>query len=74
MVANSKLKEYDGFEFGDASEETFDHMVNDQCLSINHAPGVTTHYNRVIVLINPVRLSRMTAVFFLFRDVILQEV
>jgi pterin-4a-carbinolamine dehydratase len=38
-------------------------MRDDTFLSINHAPGIATHYNRVIVIINPTETECMTSIF-----------
>jgi hypothetical protein len=50
------------FEFGD-DEESVGDMAEHTWMSINHAPGIAAHYNRVIVVINPGETSRMTKVF-----------
>jgi hypothetical protein len=38
-------------------------MAKHPWLSINHAPEIAAHYNRVIVVTNPAETSHMTAVF-----------
>jgi hypothetical protein len=65
-IAVVVLNENDAFEFGatDNIEETFSHMRYHKFLSINHAQGIATHYNRVIVIINPTQTERMTSIFF----------
>jgi hypothetical protein len=41
-------------------------MAKHTWMSINHAPGIAAHYNRVIVVINPDVAQRTTTVFFPF--------
>jgi hypothetical protein len=63
LVADSSiLNTEDASAFGD-EEESVDQMVKHTWMSINHAPGIAAHYNRVIVVINPGETSRMTKVF-----------
>jgi hypothetical protein len=62
-VADTLILSIEGAsEFGD-EEESVSVMAKHTWMSINHAPGITTYYNRVIVVINPSETSRMTKVF-----------
>jgi hypothetical protein len=63
-IAVAALNQYDDFEFGDRKEETFTYMRDDTYLTINHVIGIATHYNRVIVIINPDKVERSTYIFF----------
>jgi hypothetical protein len=67
-VAKEALNENDAYKFGayDTIEETFGEMQGHPYLTINHVQGIATHYNRVIVVINPAEVQRMTAVYFPF--------
>jgi hypothetical protein len=60
------LNKYNAWQFGadDPVEERFSDMQDDTFLSINHSPGIATHYNKVIVIINPTETERCTSVFF----------
>jgi hypothetical protein len=62
-VADSSILNIEGAsDFGDEEESVGD-MAKHTWMSINHAPGIAAHYNRVIVVINPDVAQRMTAVF-----------
>jgi hypothetical protein len=65
-VAADALNKYNAFEFGagDTVEETFSNMRDDMYLTINHAQGIATHYNKVIVIISSIETERMTSIFF----------
>jgi hypothetical protein len=62
-IANSSITDNeDAFAFGDETESVGD-MAKHTWMSIEHAPGIAAHYNRVIVVINPGVTSRMTKIF-----------
>jgi hypothetical protein len=64
LVADrSILNAEDASAFSDGEESVGD-MAKHPWMSINHAPGIAAHYNRVIVVINPTETERMTSVFF----------
>jgi hypothetical protein len=75
-VAKEALNKNSAFDFGefDLVEESFSHMRDHKFLSINHTPEIATHYNKVIVIINPTETESMAAIFFLFLDVTIQQV
>jgi hypothetical protein len=63
QIANSSItNNEDASAFGDEVESVGD-MEKHTWMSIEHAPRITAHYNRVIVVINPGVTSRMTKVF-----------
>jgi hypothetical protein len=63
QIANSSItNNEDASAFGDETESVGE-MAKHTWMSIEHAPGIAAHYNRVIVVINPGVTSRMAKVF-----------
>jgi hypothetical protein len=63
QIANSSItNNEDASAFGDKTESVGE-MAKGTWMSIEHPPGITAHYNRVIVVINPGVTSHMTKVF-----------
>jgi hypothetical protein len=62
-IANSSILNIEDASAFSSKEELVGKMAKHTWMSIEHAPGIAVYYNRVIVVINPGVISRMTKVF-----------